>query len=633
MFRCLASPVARTTLLFTTLSLLGCGEVSDGSSRNPPPLPPQMVLNDARGEEHVNGNLLVTVRFQGTTPDKVELLHEGELLATLVPPFQFTWDTRGQEERVHRLQARAEWEGREVLSKELLVSVDRTRPDVAHLVPRHDNHTFAEASTFRVSFTEPVLVTEPAALKFEYTVDGETWRETLELSGDKRSLSAPILMRVPAALQSLDGASTLSLEGITDLAGNPLRVNVFGMPPQAWTWTVPAYKRETVYMGRAAGRPAVAMDAEHAAVVAIADASLSPSSSPASFGDWMLVHRQSGETWSRMGNPFPLGTRVQVSNPSLALDPEGKPMVAFLQRIWGQSRRTLEVYRWTSSEWVPMGSSLNAPGDAEAHDAALVVDSEGRPVVAWSASDGIHVARWEAETWQPLGEVQREGIAAGPRMAAHAPALSPDGSGGLFLAWAEAESPTNRSGLYVRHWTGQTWAPVGGRLLRASDPTAFEAEEPSIATTPDGQPVVVWAERSAFAPSPQQEVVVARWSGTSWSLENVTSGCEDVPSSGRRWPVVAVDARGRELVSFLSGTSSSSDHEICTYLTLYEIPRTRRVRGVGAYSGPVAMTLDETDMPVLVWGGATGVSLGRLNREGKYPGWGMALPEPVYQTR
>ncbi|AKQ63209.1 hypothetical protein A176_000121 [Myxococcus hansupus] len=616
MFRCLAASFARTTLLFTTLSLLGCGEVSDGSSRNPP-LPPRMVLNDARGEEYVNGNLLVTVRFQGSTPDKVELLHDGELLATLVPPFQFTWDTRGQEERVHRLQARTEWEGRDVLSEELLVSVDRTRPDVAHLVPRHDNHTFVEASTFRVTFTEPIHVTEPDALKFEYTVHGETWRATLELSEDKRSLSAPIMMRPPGLMQPLDGASSLSLEGITDLAGNPFRENVFTGPLDAWTWTVPAYKRELVSMGRAAGRPAVAMDAEHSAVVAIADASLVPLSLPASFGDWMVVHRQSGETWSRMGNPFPLGIQVQVSNPSLALDSEGNPMVAFLQRIWGQSRRTLEVYRWTSSEWVPMGSSLNAPDGAEVHDAALVVDSEGRPVVAWGASDGIHVARWEAETWQPLGEVQREGIASEARIVTHAPAISADGSGGIFLAWAEAETSTNRSGLYVRHWIGQSWVPVGGRLLRASDPTVFEAEEPSIATTPDGRPVVVWAERNAFANPLQQEVVVARWSGTSWSPENVTSVCEAVPVSGRRWPVVAVDVQGRELVSFLSGTSSSSDHEICTYLTLYDTPRTRRVRRVGAYSGPVAMTLDETDMPVLVWGGASFVSMGRLNWEGE----------------
>ena len=210
MFRCLASPFARTTLLFTTLSLLGCGEVSDGSSRNPPPsAPPQLVLNDARGMEYVNGNLLVTVRFQGNTPDKVELLHEGEPLATLVPPFQFTWDTREQEERIHRLQARVEWSGREILSEELLVSVDRTRPEVVAISPSHDNHTLPDATTFRVTFSEPIQITDADTLKFEYQLFGRTWQEDLRLSDDRLSLFAPIMGMPPGPAHSLDGGGSL----------------------------------------------------------------------------------------------------------------------------------------------------------------------------------------------------------------------------------------------------------------------------------------------------------------------------------------------------------------------------------------------------------------------------------------
>ncbi|ATB50766.1 hypothetical protein MYMAC_006422 [Corallococcus macrosporus DSM 14697] len=92
--RSFSCPSARSALLFATLPLLGCGELSDGTPRTPPPVDPlHLEINNSRGMEYVNGSLLVTVQTQGGTPDKIELLRSGEPLATLLPPFQFTWDT------------------------------------------------------------------------------------------------------------------------------------------------------------------------------------------------------------------------------------------------------------------------------------------------------------------------------------------------------------------------------------------------------------------------------------------------------------------------------------------------------------------------------------------------------------
>ncbi|WNZ61519.1 hypothetical protein QEG98_37565 [Myxococcus sp. MxC21-1] len=567
----------------------------------------------------MNDSLLVTVQTQGGTPDKIELLRNGKSLATLLPPFQFTWDTTVFEEGIHQLQARAEWKGHTFTSEAHPVTVDRTGPTVLWASPSAFETLFHETATLLVTFTEPIRLKSAEAPMASIQVDNQDWSSRMTLSDDRLSLSTPMIQ--PFSLPS-EGSASMSSEDITDLAGNPAQFSPSMGPRITWYWRVPSFKSEPGFSFErtpgvqdgvlVAGRPALAVEPGGALVFAVADSRGMTTERNETEGAHIVVGRLEGNVWSVLGSPFAApGARKEmtVSRPQLALGSDGHPVVAFLQHDSASADAALHVLQWKDSAWRPLGTRLNPPEDAAPYDVALGVDSEGRPVVAWSASDGVRVRRWTEGQWLALGDVLRVGTGPGSTVSTDAPALSVDGSGGIFVAWAEAESSDVLAGLHVRHWSGTDWNALGERLLHDRFfPDRYRVTQPALATLPDGRPVAVWGEM--YGSDYHDGVVVARWSGSAWNLEVVTSWDERLDVEERRWPTVAVDGHGRVLMTFIGGRSSSS-----LYASWYprEIYRKERVRD---YSGalPTSLALDVAGQPVIAVSRGGSLSIYRSNQ-------------------
>ncbi|QDE71557.1 hypothetical protein BHS09_33750 [Myxococcus xanthus] len=573
--RSLSLPSARSSLLIATLSLLGCGDLSDGTPPNHSPGDSmRLEINNARGMEHVNGSLLVTVQMQGGQPETVELFLDGALLATLLPPFEFTWDTTDKPEGIYQLQARTQWKGHTLMSPKHPVSVDRTGPVVVEASPWSTDLFPSHASTLQVKFSEPVRFARDEDVTASVRVNDRELTPRMSLAHSGLLVFAPI--GVPDLLPA-EGSASLPLGNITDLAGNPAQFNPEKGPRYSWTWSVPLFMRDPMYLSTwspglgytplsVVGRPALAVGPDGDAVLALADVSGQGQHDGAKLGTHIVVGRQQQRHWQQVGEPVVVpgaSEAAGVSDPLLALGSDGHPVIAFQHHESAHASPALHVFQWVPPTWQPLGGRLNAPEAAELSGASLVVDSEGRPVVAWSAADGIRVQRWEADQWRPLGAVQRVGMGPEATVSTGAPALSVDGSGGVFLAWAEAESSEVGAGLYVRHWNGSGWVAVGGRLIHEGlDALNHQVSEPALATTPDGRPVAVWAELDARAY--HQKVVVAQWSGAAWDRRVVTSAEHSFQRQGRRCPSVAVDAEGRALVTFIGGDSTQG-----TYVSWY----------------------------------------------------------------
>jgi hypothetical protein len=93
-----------------------------------------------------------------------------------------------------------------------------------------------------------------------------------------------------------------------------------------------------------------------------------------------------------------------ADGPSLALDKQGNPTVAWLENSGAVG---VFVRRWDSTKWVAVGDRLNANPKAYALECAISLDAKGQPVVAWAEEVSkdvrrVLVRRWNGKSWVGL---------------------------------------------------------------------------------------------------------------------------------------------------------------------------------------------------------------------------------------
>jgi len=148
---------------------------------------------------------------------------------------------------------------------------------------------------------------------------------------------------------------------------------------------------------------------------------------------WLLA----SETWSARTWPI-----ARVSS-AVAVDPaEEHPVRAWLDGA------SLRVERWAClaspctadvRNWRALGGALNVAGQAAATP-ALALDPDGVPVVAWVEGGAVYVKRWNGTAWEQLGG-NVDGIA-GTTASAPRIAVGPSGVVAVSLQATSATSVT-----------------------------------------------------------------------------------------------------------------------------------------------------------------------------------------------
>lgn len=129
--------------------------------------------------------------------------------------------------------------------------------------------------------------------------------------------------------------------------------------------------------------------------------------------------------------------------PSLALDASGNPAVAWDDDTDGDN----EIYlkRWTGTSWVELSSSASGGGVSSntgfSSEPSLAVDGSGNPVVAWFDDTGgnseIYLKRWTGSAWEELeNSATAGGISANPGFST-IPSLALNASGNPVVAWED----------------------------------------------------------------------------------------------------------------------------------------------------------------------------------------------------
>lgn len=260
------------------------------------------------------------------------------------------------------------------------------------------------------------------------------------------------------------------------------------------------------------------------------------------------ARRWSGQEWVELEGNFPEGglsnTRTDSQSPAIIVDDQGRPTVAWVEAETNE-RQHLYVLTWTGSRWAELGGSAHgegiSPAVGTARMPAIALDPAGRPIVAWrqcygdfscrhddgsSGAVGIFVRRWTGKRWEELdGSGTGSGLSE-ENQEARWPAITVDREGDPIIAWeqhvgTEPESQAGLRSIYLRRWNSGRWEELGGSASGSGLSRARFSMRPTIAVDADDRPIVAWTEWTdgttypPFTPS-SLAVYLRRWNGSTW---------------------------------------------------------------------------------------------------------------------
>lgn len=198
------------------------------------------------------------------------------------------------------------------------------------------------------------------------------------------------------------------------------------------------------------------------------------------------VKQWTGQNWDPLGTSLNLDLTQNACRPSLATLSGGQPLVAWYE--WDGTSNNILVGRWTGSGWQRLGGPLDVTLYQGAYNPSLALEANGNPVVAWreydGSSDKVYVKAWTGKTWKQLGSALNMRRTA----AAERPAIA-TAQDEVIVAWQERDGDTFK--IMVKRWTGSAWQTLGDTLNRDAGANAYNV---SLALTEDGLPVIAWEE-------------------------------------------------------------------------------------------------------------------------------------------
>lgn len=554
---------------------------------------------------YTNGAVELKLEVTGGTADAVELYAGDVRLATLAPPYAFTWDTTSLPEGSYTLKATTRRGDQTFTSESRPVVIDRTPPHVVERTPEPAAQNVSVRQPIQVTFSEPMMPTDinAAAIRLA-SVDAE-YTKSLSFSGD----GTVLVVKPESALSAPALLSVTFVAPLRDLAGNALVA-----PSKAWSWEVPAWLPVGAALsalpdpagdnwGRTTAQsPSLQVDANGRPVVAWQEKEPVPNTVVKTR---IFVSRWTGEAWSLVGSSPSTGSHPLSGKPSLQLDGLGRPLVA-----WDES--SIHVSRWDGTAWQKVGEPFyRAPSGyyISVRPPVLQLKDGDVPVVAWGESDDAFAATWTGAEWASLGSTLSAYTPAAGENLLNALRLTKQGE--PVVAWDEQNPENSANTTQVWKWNGGDWA----RLPELSTPRKVSLGS-SLVLDGEDNPILAWMETDTGA-SPA--IQVRRWVGTGWQQLG-----EKIPLPAKtRGSYIALQAlpSGSPILAF-SGTDDAGTTKVYVW---YWVDGSWKPLGGGvsaptgfSVGGVPSLALDLTGLPYLAWeqfdGWTTNIHVYRLNR-------------------
>jgi len=241
---------------------------------------------------------------------------------------------------------------------------------------------------------------------------------------------------------------------------------------------------------------------------------------------WTRLKLLSNAGWLEVGAGSATGYGISGSighagSPTIALLPDGKPCVAWHNRV--AEVRQIYIRCWDGSLWaeVRTGSATGGGISDSTWDSwtpSIAIAANGTIYVAWHESmvNEVYVLKWDGAQWTEVGAGSASGSGiSNSQYLAEEPyiALGPDGN--PYVVWQNTDSHSAKGEIFVRRWDGNQWVEVGSGSASGggiSNTPYGDSYYPAIAIDPNGTPYVVWQETQID----DAHIYIRRWNGSAW---------------------------------------------------------------------------------------------------------------------
>ncbi|GEM49112.1 hypothetical protein [Deinococcus cellulosilyticus] len=197
------------------------------------------------------------------------------------------------------------------------------------------------------------------------------------------------------------------------------------------------------------------------------------------------VKQWDGTSWTMLGGSLRVNASGFSTDNAIAIGPDDRPVVAFLELVSGQSYN-LYSKQWNGSTWVQLGGALDVTLSNPINELDVAVDGQNRPVVTWvenvvGQSNNVYVKRWTGTAWEQLGAALDVSLTANPDY----PTVKINTQDQPVVVFVEDGV------IYSKTWNGTGW-------VQGSTPYSFGtggADMPAFALDGD-TPIVTWVENN-----------------------------------------------------------------------------------------------------------------------------------------